>query len=64
MVSSDLSCLRRQPSPGQVVHWDLVRSISVLFSVGALYFGTFSNDFCRWTDVVFLQKTGDLLAEY
>jgi len=31
---------------------------------GALYFGTFTEDFSRWTDVVFLQKKSDLLSEY
>jgi len=31
---------------------------------GALYFGTFTDDFSRWTDVVFLQKKSDLLSEY
>jgi len=31
---------------------------------GALYFGTFTDDFSRWTDVVFMQKKSDLLSEY
>jgi len=31
---------------------------------GALYFGTFADDFSRWTDVVFLKKKSDLLSEY
>jgi len=30
---------------------------------GALCFGTFTDDFSRWTDVVFLQKKSDLLSE-
>jgi len=31
---------------------------------GALYFGTFTDDFSRLTDMVFLQKKSDLLSEY
>jgi len=31
---------------------------------GALFFGTFTEDFSGWTDVVILQKQSDLLFEY
>jgi len=31
---------------------------------GALFFGTFTDDFSRWTDVVLLRKKSDLLAAY
>jgi len=37
--------------------------MSVLSRGGALYFGTFTDDSSRWTDVVFLQKKSDLLSE-
>jgi len=30
----------------------------------ALYFSTITDDFSRWTDLIFLQKKSDLLSEY
>jgi len=46
------------------VHSDLGGPISEPSRGGALYFGTFTDDFSRWTDVVFLQKKSDVLAGY
>jgi len=48
----------------QLVHSDLGGPLSEPSRGGALYFGTFTDDFSRWTDVVFLQKKSDLLSEY
>jgi len=48
----------------QLVHSDLGGTMSEPSRGGALYFGTFTDDFSRWTDVVFLHKNSDLLAEY
>ena len=48
----------------QLVHSDLGGPMSQPSRGGALYFGTFTDDFSRWTDVVFLQKKTDLLSEY
>ena len=48
----------------QLVHSDLGGPMSQPSRGGALYFGTFTDDFSRWTDVVFLQKKSDLLSEY
>jgi len=48
----------------QLVHSDLGGPMSEPSRGGALYFGTFTDDFSRWTDVVFLQKKSDLLSEY
>jgi len=48
----------------QLVHSDLGGPMSEPSRGGALYFGTFTDDFPRWTDVVFLQKKSDLLSEY
>jgi len=48
----------------QLVHSDLGGPISGPSRGGALYFGTFTDDVSRWTDVVFLHKKSDLLAEY
>jgi len=48
----------------QLVHSDLGGPMSEPSRGGALYFGRFTEDFSRWTDVVFLHKKSDLLAEY
>jgi len=48
----------------QPVHSDLGGPMSEPSRGGALYFGTLTDDFSRRTDVVFLQKKGDLLSEY
>jgi len=48
----------------QLVHSDLGGPMSEPSRGGALNFGTFTDDFSRWTDVVFLQKNSDLLSEY
>jgi len=48
----------------QLVHSDLGGPMSEPSRGGALYFGTFTDDFSRWTDVVFLQKKSDLLSAY
>jgi len=48
----------------QLVHSDLGGPMSKPSRGGALYFGTFTDDFSRWTDVVFLQKKSDLLSAY
>jgi len=48
----------------QLVHSDLGTPMSEPSRGGALYFGTLTDDFSRWTDVVFLHKNSDLLAEY
>jgi len=48
----------------QLVHSDLGGPMSEPSRGEALYFGTFTDDFSRWTDVVFLHKKSDLLAEY
>jgi len=48
----------------QLVHSDLGGPMSEPSRGDALYFGTFTDDFSRWTDVVFLHKKSDLLAEY
>jgi len=48
----------------QLVHSDLVGPMSEPSRGGALYFGTFTDDFSRWTGVVFLQKKSDLFSEY
>jgi len=47
----------------QLVHSALGGPMSEPSRGGALYFGTFSDNFSRWTDVVFLQKKIDLLSE-
>jgi len=48
----------------QLVHSDLGGPMSEPSRGGALYLGTFTGDFSRWTDVVFLQKKSDHFAEY
>jgi len=48
----------------QLVHSDLGGPMSEPSRGGALYFGTFTDDLSRWTDVVFLPKKSDLLSEY
>jgi len=48
----------------QLVHSDLGGPLSEPSRGGALYSGTFTDDFSRWTDVVFLQKKSDMLSEY
>jgi len=48
----------------QLVHSDLGGPMSEPSRGGALYFGTFTDNFSRWTDVVFLQKKSDLLSVY
>jgi len=48
----------------QLVNSDLGGPMSEPSRGGALYFGTFTDDFSRWTDVVFLHKKSDLLAVY
>jgi len=48
----------------QLVHSDLGGPMSEPSRGGALYFGTFTDDSSRWTDVVFLQMKSDLLSEY
>jgi len=48
----------------QLVHSDLGGPMSEPSRCGAIYFGTFTDDFSRWTDVVLLNKKSDLLAEY
>jgi len=48
----------------QLVHSDLGGPMSELSRGGALYFGTFTDDFSRWTDMVFLQNKSDLLSVY
>jgi len=48
----------------QLVHSDLGAPMSEPSRGGVLYFGTFTDEFSRWTDVVFLQKKSDLLSEY
>ena len=48
----------------QPVHSDLGGPMSRPSRGGALYFGTFTDDFSRWTVVVFLRKKSNLLAEY
>jgi len=48
----------------QLMHSDLGGPMSEPSRGGALYFGTFTDFFSRWTDVVFLQKKSDLLAGY
>jgi len=48
----------------QLVHLDLRGPMSEPSRGSALYFGTFTDDFSRWKDVVFLQNTSDLLSEY
>jgi len=48
----------------QLVHSDLGGPMSEPSRGGALYFGTFTDDFSLWTDVVFLHKKSDVLAEY
>jgi len=48
----------------QLVHSDLGGPMSEPSRGGALYFGTFIDDFSCWTNVVFLQKKSDLLSEY
>jgi len=48
----------------QLVHLDLGGPMSEPSCGGALSFGTFTDDFSRCTDVVFLQKKSDLLSEY
>jgi len=47
----------------KLVHSDLGGPMSEPSRADALYFGTFTDDFSRWTDVVFLQKKSDLLSE-
>jgi len=47
----------------QLVRSDLGGPISDASRGGALHFGTFTDDFSRWTDVVSMQKKGDLLSE-
>jgi len=47
----------------QLVHSDLGGPMSEPSRGGGLYFGTFTDDFSRWTDVVFPQKKSDLLSE-
>jgi len=48
----------------QLVHLDLGGPMSEPSRGGALYFGTFTDDFSSWKDVVFLEKKSDLLSEY
>jgi len=48
----------------QLVHSDLGGPMSEPSHGGALYFGTFTDDFSRRTDVFFLRKKSDLLSEY
>jgi len=48
----------------QLMRSDLGGPMSEPSLGGALYFGTFSDDASRWTDVVFVQKKSDLLSEY
>jgi len=48
----------------QFVHSDLGGPMSEPSRGGALFFGIFTDDFSRWTDVVFLQKRSDLGSEY
>jgi len=48
----------------QLVHSDVGGPMSQLSRGGALYLGTFTDDFSQWTDVVFLQKKSDLLSEF
>jgi len=48
----------------QLVHCDLGGPMSEPSRGAALYFGTFTDYFSRWTDVVFLQKKSDPVAEY
>jgi len=48
----------------QLVHSDLGGPMSEPLRGGALYFSTFTDDFSRWTAVVFLQRKSDLLSEY
>jgi len=48
----------------QLLHSDLGGPMSEPSRGGALYFGTFTDNFSRWTDVVFLQKKSDLLSVY
>jgi len=48
----------------QLVHSDLGGLMSEPSRGGALCFGTSTDDFSRWTDVVFLQIQSDLLSEY
>jgi len=48
----------------QLVHSDLGGPMSEPSRGGALFFGTLTDDFSRWTDVVFLKKKSDLLSEY
>jgi len=47
----------------QLVYSELGGPMSQPSRGGALYFGTFTDNFFRWTDVVFLQKKSDLLSE-
>ena len=46
----------------QLVHSDLGGPTSEPSRGGALFFGMFTDDFSRWTDVVFLQKKRDQLS--
>jgi len=46
----------------QLVHSELGGPMSTLSRGGALYFGTFTDDFSCWTDMVFLQNKSDLLS--
>jgi len=48
----------------QLVHSDLGGPMSEPFRGVLIYFGTFTDAFCRWTGVVFSHKKSDLLAEY
>jgi len=48
----------------QLVHSDLGGPMSEPSRGGSLYFCSFTDDFSRWKDVVFLQKKSDLLSEY
>jgi len=48
----------------QLVHSDLGGPMSEPSRGGALCFGTFTDDFSCWTDVVFLQNKSHLLSEY
>jgi len=48
----------------QLVHSVLGGPMSEPSRGVALYFGTFTDDLSRWTDVVFLQKKSDFLSEY
>jgi len=66
------AAMTRMPSAGggrvskrlQLVHSELGGPMSDPSCGRALYFGTFTDDFSRWTDVVFLQKKSDQLSEY